>query len=98
MINRRKPSHSVIVKSSDAREKPFARKTLYSSLMRESLSINIPLGQAEEIARLTCDHVEKWIHGRRIVTTTDIHRIATSKLNRLHTDLAYIYANNTHII
>ncbi|MCL2444995.1 hypothetical protein FWD07_02660 [Candidatus Saccharibacteria bacterium] len=87
-----------IIKRSGEREQNFSPRKFHASILKEALALKIPPGQAEEIAKLTTDHVEKWTKSRPTVTTADIRRVATRHLKRLHLDLAYLYENNGHMI
>ena len=76
----------------------FSSEDFKKSLLDLAQSINIPEGQAEEIADLALSAVASWLRSRHTVTDQDIRRVTTNKLNKLHPDLAYIYSNDGYII
>jgi transcriptional regulator NrdR family protein len=88
----------IVIKYSGEKDGEFSRQKLVESILINARSIKVPAGQAEEIANSVADDVERWLSSRSEVTTSDIHRIASGSLKKLHKDLAYLYNNSYKMI
>lgn len=69
----------------------FSRDKLHSSIVAACLSVHAPVGQAETIAAIVCDHVTDWLATRPEVTSDDLRRTAIRRLRAHHPDAAYLY-------
>lgn len=88
----------LVIKRTGERDGEYSREKLKKSILVEAAALNIPDGQAEEIAKKACNEVEKWLKTKTEVTSNDIRLIAAKSLKKLHEDLAYIYGSREHII
>lgn len=70
---------------------PFKRDKLHASIVAVCLSTRTPEGQADSIASIVCDEVERWLIKRQEVTSRDIRVVAAKRLANHHTEAAYLY-------
>lgn len=88
----------ITVSKTGQKSVPYSRKILVNNLLSTARAINLPDGQAKEIAELTANKIEVWLEKHTAVTTADIRRVAGGTLKKLNKDLAYIYINQRRII
>lgn len=88
----------LIVKHKNTKDQDFSSDKLKNNLLLNAQAINIPEGQAFQIADIVCKDVETWLKNRTEVTSSDIRRVTTKSLGKLHKGLAYFYSNQETII
>lgn len=87
-----------VVKKSNRGKEPFDAGKLQKSIYAACLSVNLPLGEAGQVAELVVHDVLKWLDNKEVVTGGDIRQIAHEKLLVYHPDVAYIYKQYKHIM
>lgn len=81
-----------VVKRGGARPtESYQRAKLEHSIRAALRTAKAPDGQTEDTASAVCDIVEQWLSSRPEITSNDLRRKATSALEPLHPEAAFIY-------
>lgn len=90
---------TVVIKGQGAnRREPYSSDKLHKSIAATCRSLRCPDGQAEQIAHAVTQSVEKWLHSKPVVTSSDIRRQAARPLAKLHQDAAYLYQHQADVL
>lgn len=76
----------------------FNPAKLHASIKAVCLSVRSPEGEAETAAKNVCDAVLVWCSIRPEVTSTDLRRVASHHLNKIHPDAAYMYKHHHAVL
>ena len=76
----------------------FSKKRLREDILGEAKVLGRHMGAAEIVADKVVKEVAKWAEDKTVITEDDITRVASKKLEKYDTDLAYIYKNRGKII
>ena len=76
----------------------FDKDKLHHSIIAACLSVRSLEGHAHDTANRVCDSVLSWLGNKSEVTSADIRHQATSALEILHPDAAYLYKHHRVII
>jgi transcriptional regulator NrdR family protein len=87
-----------IVKRGKRRTEPFNRQKLHYGVRAACLSTRAHDGDAEQTATQVCDAVVLWLEDKPEVTSYDLRRVATRRLEQFHPDAAYFYERYRHIM
>ncbi|MBQ6147423.1 hypothetical protein IJH66_02625 [Candidatus Saccharibacteria bacterium] len=79
-------------------ETVFKSEDLAEELRRESRSLGLPAGSAEDVIKKVTEGVCLWLEERNIITKSDLERVVSRELDKYNADLAYIYRNRDKII
>ncbi len=88
----------VIKRSGDRTSEAFSYDKLLASVRAALLSVRSPEGEADMLSRMITDLVEAWCDGKSAVTSHDLRRVASSHLERLHPEAAYLYQQHRSVI
>ncbi len=69
----------------------FSPAKLHTSVIAVCLSVHVPEGEAEDIAKAILSEVTKWLEKRPEVTSNDIRSVAARTLKKYHPEAAYLY-------
>jgi len=83
-------NHKHIVKRAGHSE-PYEQRKVYASVYSALLAVHEPTGTAELLSDKVTQEVDTWMEGKTEVTSADILRKASERLNILHPDAAWIY-------
>lgn len=87
-----------VIKRNGRPVEKFSSAKLQKSIQAACLSVHVPSGAAEHLARTVAEAVAVWASGRQTITSSDIRRVAGLYLQTHHQDVAYIYEQHRHII
>ncbi|AHB42092.1 hypothetical protein RAAC3_TM7C00001G0229 [Candidatus Saccharibacteria bacterium RAAC3_TM7_1] len=76
----------------------FNPDKLHTSIMAACLSVRSPQGEASLTAQTVCDAVEHWCGQKSEITSADIRRIASTHLERIHPEAAYLYKHHRLVL
>lgn len=76
----------------------FDRDKLHASVLAACLSVRSPHGEAETAARTVCEVVLSWTGTKPEVTSSDLRRIASTHLDRIHPEAAYLYKHHRLVL
>lgn len=76
----------------------FSRDKLHASVLAACLSVRSPHGEAETAAKSVCDVVVMWAGKKSEITSSDLRRIASGHLERIHPEAAYIYKHHQLVL
>lgn len=76
----------------------FQREKLHASIRAACLSVRSPEGLADQTAKQVCDVVIVWFENKPEVTSNDLRRKATTALETLHPEAAYLYKHHRLVI
>lgn len=88
----------VVKRGGERPTEAFERAKLERSIRAALLSVRAPDGQAEDTARRVTDIVEQWLADHTEVTSVDVRLRASSALETLHPDAAYLYKHHKVIM
>lgn len=83
------------------KKRPYSPPTsasVYSDVLAEAISLGIPSGFAETIARAATSRLMDFYRSHPVVTQADVDGILCDTLSQYSLDLAYIYINRDKII
>lgn len=75
----------------------FNRGKLHNSIRAACLSVRSPKGMATTAADTVCELVVIWGKTKQEVTSSDIRRVASNHLERIHPEAAYVYKHH-HLV
>ena len=87
-----------VIKRGKRPAEEFSPDKIHNSIIATCLSVRIPEGQAEDIAKTVTLSVMNWCETRPEITSDDIRRRACQVLKGLHPDAAYLYENYKNIL
>lgn len=90
--------NSYVVKHGSHNSELFDPLKLHNSIVGACRSVRAHEGEAHSTAEHVCKHVIDWIQSKTEVTTHDIRRIATQRLEAYHPEAAYMYEQQRLII
>ncbi len=76
----------------------LSRDKLHASIYATCLSVRSLDGHAKDTADHVCNIVLSWADNKSEVTTDDIRQQASSALEKVHPDAAYLYKHHKQII
>jgi transcriptional regulator NrdR family protein len=76
----------------------FNRSKLYASVYAACLSVQAPEGEARRLADTICDVVAEWCNTKPEVTSSDLRRVAASRLEAFHPEAAYLYKHHKLVL
>lgn len=76
----------------------FNRDKLHASVLAACLSVRSPHGEAETAANSVCDVVVTWCSAKPEVTSSDLRRVASTHLHRIHPEAAYLYKHHRLVL
>ena len=88
---------SIIKQDGRRYSEAFETSKLRDSVLAACLSVRSPEGEAESVADSVVECVGLWCETKPSVTSSDIRRVASKHLARLHPDAAYLYQNH-HLV
>ena len=89
---------TIVEKNNHRGAEPFDPEKLHRSIVKTCCSVRVPDGQAEDIAAQVTFQVIDWCKEKPEITANDIRRTATTSLESLHSDAAYMYKNDKLMI
>ncbi len=72
----------------------YDERKLYASIYSICLSVMVPVGTAEIVAKEVTADVNSWIKDKQEVTSNDIRAQATKSLKSYSLDAAYMYLHH----
>ena len=76
----------------------FNPDKLHASIVAACLSVRSPHGEAVLTADTVCSAVTNWCGKKSEVTSADIRRIASTHLEQLHPEAAYLYKHHRMVL
>ena len=92
------PQIDVVKRDGQRPSEKFDRSKLHASVQAACLSVRSPHGEAEITAASVCDVVIGWLMNKPEVTSADVRRVASSYLEQLHPEAAYLYKHHRLVL
>ena len=93
-----RPAAPIVVKRRGRDDEVFDPHKLQQSILATCLSLQTPIGHAEDIAARVTRGVQQWCRHHPTMTSDDIRRQATHWLVPLHSEAAYLYNQHKTIV
>ena len=88
----------VIKRSGKRATEEFNQQKLHQSILAACLSVRSPEGEAESVAQIVSNLVDRWRQGKHAITSDDLRRVTSLHLGHLHPEAAYLYQNHELVL
>lgn len=88
----------VVKRGGKRKTERFSRDKLHASVLAACLSVRSPQGMAASAADSVCDVVITWCKVRPEITSDDLRRVASTHLDRIHPEAAYLYKHHRLVL